>query len=260
LPSNHNLPPIGVLDSGLGGLTFVSQLYQKAPSVSVAYFADTAYLPYGNLAPAQIQQRVLTIAQFFLQQGVQLLVLPCHTATASLASYELPIFTIDLLAPSTTAIGTIASTQIALLATPSMLQTGRYASHLQQHFPSSRFFPLPCPNLASLIEAHTPLPILEAEITKLIKTLPSEIDTLFLGCTHYSLIIDLFQKLYPHFLIVDPILNLTNLVLSHINPRSSNSSGLLSLFTSKDPRDLQTKIQHITLPLPPSKVYFRRDF
>ncbi|MBX7242520.1 MAG: glutamate racemase [Bacteroidia bacterium] len=201
-----NTLPIGVFDSGLGGLTIAKAMRNLMPHESLYYFGDTAHLPYGDKSPEAIRQYVKEITRFLIQQPVKAIVIACNTASAvaldevkSIAG-SLPVF--DVVYPA--ALYSLSETKnrkIGVIGTRATITSGIYGRLLNSLSHSS----------VSVIEKATPLlvPMIEEGWLQNKISLDviheylsdkdfQEIDTLILGCTHYPLIKNQIQDFFEN--------------------------------------------------------------
>lgn len=203
--------PIGVFDSGIGGLSVANAIYSQLPNESIVYFADTGRVPYGPRSREEIISFSKAISQFLLDQGCKIIVIACNTATA--AALE----TLRLTWPEVTFVGTepavkpaaeaTRSGKVGVLATLSTIQSERYAQLMERFATGVEVIENPCIGLVPLIEAGK---LEGAETQKLLQTvvepmLAVGVDTLILGCTHYPFILPLLRSLTgPACKIIDP--------------------------------------------------------
>lgn len=202
----HNFSPqapVGVFDSGIGGLSVLRHIRQQLPGEALCYFADAGFAPYGDRSEQDIEQRSLVAAQHLLQQGVKAIVVACNTATAAaiavLRSHYPDLIIIGVepgLKPAATA---SKSGWIGVLATSATLASAKYqhlCAQIQQASPIN-FVHQACPGLADRVE----LGDLEGPATiKLLKAylvpiLATPVDTLVLGCTHYPFVEQSIRRL-----------------------------------------------------------------
>jgi glutamate racemase len=195
------LQPIGIFDSGIGGLSVLKALRSELPGEHFIYIADSGHAPYGERDDAHVIARSLAIAAYLVKQNIKALVVACNTATAAAidllrATYPtLPIVGVEpALKP---AVAVSQTRHIAVMATRSTLASSRFAALLAAHAHHARFTLLPCDGLAEAIEqsAQTSSTIeLVAACARIIRAIAifdtqketeSKIDTLVLGCTHY---------------------------------------------------------------------------
>ncbi len=192
--------PIGVFDSGIGGLSVARAIRQLLPGESLHYFADTGHAPYGEKSDEYIYQRMCVISQQLLASGVKAIVVACNTATTAAiaklrAEYSVPIIGVEpgvkpaVLASRTGVVG--------VLATPRTLQTPAFSQLSARFAGSARIVLQPCPGLVPLIEALSlESPALRQLLQNYIKPLLAQgADTLVLGCTHYNFIAGLIAEI-----------------------------------------------------------------
>ncbi len=194
--------PIGVFDSGVGGLSVLREIHQLLPQESLLYVADSGFVPYGEKPPELIVERSCRIAEFLLEQGAKSLVVACNTATAAAVGelrlrYAVPIIGMEpAVKPATLA---TRSGVVGVLATTGTLRSARFAALLDRFAGSVRVITQPCPGLVECIERgeldSEPLARLLADYTQ--PLLEAGCDTLILGCTHYPFLKPLLQRILP---------------------------------------------------------------
>ncbi len=186
--------PIGVFDSGVGGLSVLSASLNNLPNESYLYLADSAYAPYGDKSDKEIRQRVHQVVSYLIERGAKAIVIACNTATAAAVhecreAFSLPIIGVEPgLKP---AIKASHSKRVGVLATQytvESLKFQRLVSQLNQQAES--ITALGCPGLVELIEnPNTTDQQLSELLSPFIEQFESaEIDTLALGCTHYGFV------------------------------------------------------------------------
>lgn len=187
--------PIGVFDSGLGGLTIVKALRALLPNETILYFGDTAHLPYGDKSPELIQGYSANITEFLVGHGLKALIIACNTASAvalqavEFAAGEIPV--IDVIRPAAKlALEKSQDNRIGVIGTRATIGSKIYTRTLLTLDPSSSVIEKPTPLLVPLIEEgwlHNSISreVIEAYMSD---TGFYQIDTLILGCTHYPLI------------------------------------------------------------------------
>jgi glutamate racemase len=189
-----NPRPIGVFDSGIGGLTVVKALHDRLPNETIVYLGDTARVPYGPKSPETVQRYALELAQMLMQKNAKALVVACNTVS----SVALPLLTkkfsvpvIGVIEPGVrAALQATRNRHIGVIGTRATIRSGAYEKALCAADSNVRVSSRACPLLVPLIEEG----LLNDDVTDRMITryleplLADEIDTLVLGCTHYPLL------------------------------------------------------------------------
>lgn len=202
--------PIGIFDSGSGGLTVVKELVKILPHEDLFYYADTAHLPYGEKSKAYLIERALDIVSFFEKKNVKLIVVACHTASANaleVIQKQSPVPVLGIIEPTIEELASFAFKRIAILATKATIDSGVYQQLIRKHIPQAEIFPLACPKFVPLIEeGKIKEPIAQAILHETLKSLQTQqLDSALLGCTHYPIIQNLIRnELGPSVKLVDP--------------------------------------------------------
>lgn len=191
--------PIGILDSGLGGLSVFNEIRTLMPDEDVIYFGDSAWCPYGPRHPEEIQRRVFAITDYLLEQHCKLIVVACNSATiaaveALRATYPVPFVGMEPAvkpAASMTQTGTVG-----VLATEASLAGEKFHRLLHNHAEGVKVITRPCPNFVKLVERGE-LDSPRARVIVEEETLPlveAGADVLVLGCTHYPFLRPLIEE------------------------------------------------------------------
>jgi len=193
--------PIGVFDSGIGGLTVVRALMAGLPFENIIYFGDTARVPYGVKSVETIALYARQITEFLLQQGVKLLIVACNTmaAVAHQAIAELsPVPVLDVIdAGARSAVAVTHTKRVGVIGTPATVNSNAYNRAIHKLDPEIRIFSKTCPLFVPLVEEgwlDHPVTRLTAE-EYLKPVMEQTVDTLVLGCTHYPLLKTLLQEI-----------------------------------------------------------------
>lgn len=202
--------PIGVFDSGLGGLTVARELFHLLPHESVLYFGDTARVPYGPKSPETVLRYSREATSFLLSRGVKMIVVACNTATAhayeALAA-ELPVPVIGVIEPGArTAARTSKTGRIGVIGTAGTIGSGAYDYAVRRLVEDARVYAQPCPLFVPLIEEgwidHAATRLAAEEYLEPLHEV--DIDVLILGCTHYPLLTHVLRSvLGPGVSLVD---------------------------------------------------------
>lgn len=186
--------PLGVFDSGLGGLTVVRALRRRLPSESILYFGDTARVPYGPKSPETIRRFTREITRFLTRQGVKMIVAACNTCSATSLDcvqmeFEGPV--LGVIEPGVEAAAAATrNRRIGVIGTQATIHSGAYERFLRERLPDSKVYSTACPLFVPLaeerLENHPATRLIAEDYLK--PLLEQDIDTLILGCTHYPLL------------------------------------------------------------------------
>jgi len=186
--------PIGVFDSGLGGLTVANELMRQLPAEGLVYFGDTARVPYGPKAPSTVRRYSREIASFLEAEGVKAIVVACNTATAhALAALrtESRVPVIGVIEPGArAAVAATRSGNVGVIGTAGTVRSGAYERAIRELAPGARITAQPCPLFVPLVEEGW----IDTEATRLIAReylqplRDAGVDTVVLECTHYPLL------------------------------------------------------------------------
>jgi glutamate racemase len=203
--------PIGIFDSGVGGLSVLRAIHQQLPAEALLYFADQAHVPYGPRPLEQVRSFSEAITRFLRDQGAKLVVVACNAASAAALHYlrqafpEVPFVGMEPAVKP--AAERTQSGVVGVLATPATFQGALYASVVERFAHDVTLLQHTCPGLVAQIEAgHLDAPetrrILEDALHPM---LARAIDTVVLGCTHYPFVIPLIQEIVgPGVRVIDP--------------------------------------------------------
>ncbi|MFL5822598.1 MAG: glutamate racemase [Solirubrobacteraceae bacterium] len=198
--------PIGVFDSGVGGLTVLHELLVSLPGEDYLYLGDTARFPYGGRTPQELQSAATQIAEHLVTQGAKLVVIACNSASAAaLQSVESHLKTkghdidvIDVLRPAAQLAVVASHTgRVGLLATPTTVASGAYDRAVAAADPHVHLESVACPDLAPIIQAGFPL---DQEVVETVRGYcaplkEARVDTVILGSTHYPLCAPILQRI-----------------------------------------------------------------
>lgn len=237
--------PLGILDSGLGGLAIYKAIVKELPYENTLYLADHAFFPYGAKTPVDINRRLLTLMNFFVAKNCKALVIACNTITTSAVSllrqlYQLPIIgTEPAIKP---ALEQNRSENILVLATPPTVKSPHFQKLIERYDLKGQVKALACPGLADAIEANRYLPLLKT----ILKSVKYRYSAIVLACTHYILIKDVIKKLAPSgTLIIDPspaISRQTRKILTEAGLLNNSLRPTHKFFTTGDPAKIKNSI------------------
>jgi glutamate racemase len=189
----NNSAPIGVFDSGMGGLTVVRELMNQLPNESIIYFGDTARVPYGPKSPDTVLRYSREITSYLKGEGVKALVVACNTATAHALpalrrEFDMPI--VGVIEPGARAAAAVTKTKrVGVIGTAGTIKSRAYEKEIRKLLPDVEVTAQACALFVPLVEEGW----LDSEVTRavarnyLAPIVSAEVDTLVLGCTHYPL-------------------------------------------------------------------------
>ena len=186
--------PIGVFDSGVGGLTVAREIMRQIPNERIIYFGDTARVPYGSKSKETIIRFSRQIIRFLQSKGVKAIVIACNTASALALDTVQPEFDIPIigvLRPGAKEAARVTKNgKIGVIATESTIECLVYTEVIHSHKPNARVLGKPCPLIVPLVEEGWLKDPVTVEVANryLEPLLESGIDTLIMGCTHYPLL------------------------------------------------------------------------
>lgn len=201
--------PIGVFDSGVGGLSVLREIRRELPHEDLLYVADSGHAPYGDKPRGAIESRAVIITEFLLAQGAKTVVVACNTATGAAARvlrsrYPVPIVAMEPAVKP--ALERTRSGVVGVLATRQTLSSQTFADLLVRIDRGTRILPQPCPGLVERVESGD----LDGDLTRILLTefltplLVCGADTLVLGCTHYPHLTPLIERLVgPDVAVLD---------------------------------------------------------
>ena len=194
--------PVGVFDSGVGGLTVVRALRRALPGEDIVYLGDTARVPYGSKSPRTVEKYSLTCQRFLLDRGVKLVLIACNTASANALPAlreSSPVPVIGAVEPgAASALAATTTGHIGVIGTLGTVRSGAYATAIAARDPHAKLSALACPLFVPLAEegwTHDDIAALVARryLAQLFAQ-DAQIDTLVLGCTHYPLLADVLAS------------------------------------------------------------------
>ena len=245
--------PIGIFDSGVGGISVLRAIREQMPEESILYFGDQGHIPYGPRPMGQIRDFSETITRFLLERGAKIIVVACNTASAAALKYlrdKFPDIQFVGMEPAVKPAAEHTQTgKVGVLATPATFQGALYASVVERFANGVQLLQSTCPGLVQQIEQGN----LDGKATRqiledaLLPMLEKNIDTVVLGCTHYPFIIPLIQDIVgdpKRVRVIDPAPAVAKQVGRLLEARgmrnTSGSKGEVKFYTSGDPDVLKS--------------------
>ncbi len=249
--------PIGIFDSGYGGLTILKDMVETLPQYDYLYLGDNARAPYGTKDFQTVYEYTLQSVKWFFDQGCSLVILACNTASAkalrTIQQNDLPNIDINkrvlgVIRPTSEIIGTFSKTKhIGVLGTSGTVQSNSYVIEIAKFFPDIKVTQEASPEWVALVETNqceSPEAdhYVQMHISQLLKK-DSEIDTILLGCTHYPLLINTIQQYTPtNISIISQGKIIANSLQEYLNRHpqieyNCSKNGSRDFFTTGDPVD-----------------------
>jgi len=232
-PEDPERAPIGVFDSGVGGLTVLRELYRQLPNESILYFGDTARLPYGTRSQAEILQFVREILTWMVQQRVKMAIMACNTSSALALEavrkeFDIPI--LGLILP-----GALAAVQqgrrIGVIATPATAASNAYRRAVLEVDSTAEVWQVGCPEFVPIVEGNRIAEPYTYQVAQeyLAPLLQQEIDTLVYGCTHYPHLAPVLRTILPRSVkLIDPAM--------HVVAAAAQELDVLGLRNTRPPQ------------------------
>jgi glutamate racemase len=205
-----NRSPVGIFDSGIGGLTVAHAMFERLPRESTVYFGDTARVPYGPKSPETVRRYSLEILRWLLEQGVKAVVIACNTSTAhALEALQAasPVPVIGVIEPGARAAAAAsANGPIGVIGTAGTIASNAYARAIQRARPGTVVVQQACPLFVPLVEEgwfeHPAAELIARDYLE--PLCRARVDALVLGCTHYPLLKPLLQRVMgPEVRLID---------------------------------------------------------
>lgn len=247
--------PIGLFDSGVGGISVMREVRRLLPAEDLVYFADSAHCPYGHKSQEEIQKRMFAICDFLMARGAKTIVVACNTASIAgldvvRERYRVPIVGMEpAVKPATQA---SKNGRIGVLATGVTLAGERFASLVDRFADGVQVITQPCPGLVELVEAgRTEGPEVEEVLSQFLNPLMQQsVDTVVLGCTHYPFLRDTIQRMVGSDVALidtgEAVARQVKRVLENESLlKEGGSPGHEVFYTSADPESLRPVIARL---------------
>jgi glutamate racemase len=239
--------PIGIFDSGIGGLTVLHECVVTMPHEDFVYVGDGARCPYGPRPAAEIRRFSAEIAGYLERCGVKLIVAACNSATAAALpalQERIAVPIVGVLAPEAhAAVQATRNRCIGVLATEATVASGRYEDAVHGLDAGARVIANPCPGLVLLIESGAPIAEVDAAVREYARPLvEAGADTVILGCTHYPLIRPIFERVFGRnvalvFSAEETALEVAVTLMRKGIARSPDHQGRLRFLTTGSPEE-----------------------
>jgi len=236
--------PIGVFDSGVGGITVLKRLTAEMPEENYIYFGDTARVPYGEKTREQLLEFGREILDWYRQCNVKMVLMACNTSSSVILDivkqeYEFPI--LGLINPAAEYIADLDIKRVGLIATSATVKSSAYQKAINKLDPEKEVYQMPCPGLVELVESGSvsskeARDLLSKYISPLIE---KNVEKIILGCTHYPYFSDIiFDLTQNNEILIDPGIYLVKAAKEKLNAMELNNvsgSGSRKYFVSSNP-------------------------
>ena len=251
--------PIGVLDSGLGGLTVVRELGRLLPSESIVYFGDNANVPYGNRPKEEILKLTFAMLDFLQSKDVKIAAIACNTISTLIEEFR-PRYKFPVVSIIETACEYVAAqrlSQVGVFATEFTVKQGHYERLIKKQSPETFVFSQPSQYLAKLVdEGRFNDPAIMVEVQTLLNALLQarpELKHIVLGCTHYPIVQDIFEQAAPGFTFINPAqvqVQALKALLSEQGLLSEARETFLDIYTSGEKPQYEAALKKLDIKRP----------
>jgi glutamate racemase len=242
--------PIGIFDSGVGGLSILRAVRRALPHENLCYVADSGHVPYGTKTPEYLQQRSLTLARFLLTQEAKAIVVACNTATVAAVKHLRAIFSVPIVAVEPALKPAVAMTKtgtVGVIATAATLESEQFLLLLERFGTSATVLTQACPHLVKQVEqGDLTSPLTRSLIQQYtMPILTAGADTLVLGCTHFPFLRPLIDEVVgTDVRLIDTgeavSRQLHRVLAAHHLLNPSSGSGSEQFWTSGEPEAAET--------------------
>lgn len=248
-----NNAPLGIFDSGMGGISVVNQIHRDMPHEDILFYGDSAHAPYGTKSVEEVQDLSFKVADFLIEHGAKALVIACNTATSAAADamrahYDIPIIGMEPALKLACDLGAGKPQHVIVTATPLTLHQTKFARLMERFSAQHTIEKQPCPKLVDIVESGhiNDEELVDNTLREYLASYDlNTVDSIVLGCTHFTFYRDYFRKLVPnHIAIVDgnegTSHHLRDVLAQKDQLASRKTHGSISIFnSSEDPRMIE---------------------
>lgn len=263
----NNNRKVGIIDSGIGGLTVAKEFRRILPRESIIYLGDNKNVPYGNKTEEEIYHLTKNMIDFLIQKDVKLVAVACNTISSILdkcfLDYEVPI--VSIINPVTDYVDKKHLKSVGVIATKFTIETGIYEKLLSEKNGELLVVSESCPTLASMIDGgnHTSkqiLEIIDMHMKNILKQ--TSIKDIILGCTHYPIVLNKFKQVSPDINFINPAYEQTIYVdnlMKELNIKSSQTNSTFEIFTTGKKNVYLNMMENLSIEFPDS-IYEIKEF
>lgn len=242
-----NKMPIGVMDSGVGGLTVLKQMIQLCPDEDYIYFGDTQNLPYGEKTKEELIEIAKKIFDYFQSKQVKAVIMACNTTSATVYDtfknvYDFEIYPIiQVVSHELTKDKNLE--KIAIMATQATVNSKKYTQELKKYSPNMQVFEQACPLWVPVVEKklkdYNERDLIKGYLDNVLDFKPQKI---ILGCTHYPYLLDKLEKYAPKDLFINPSKIFSNYIQKDLEDKkllNSQNEGTIEYIASSNPKEFK---------------------
>lgn len=238
---------IGIFDSGLGGVTALNVIKKNYKQKDIVFYGDTYHLPYGDKSRKEIIKYSEEIVNYLIDKGVEVIVIACNSATSNALDtlkekYDIPI--IGVIDPAIKKLLTLGSKKVGVIATETTIKSNKYYDKIKELDENIDVYSVACPKFVPVIESgKKDGEEIEKLIDLYIAPISEKIDTLILGCTHYTIIKDVISRKYPKLTIIDPSIEVSRELENYIS--NINENGNIEYIISGNVEKFKNNLESI---------------
>ncbi len=248
--------PIGILDSGVGGLTAMSPMQEILPDESVIYFGDSLRMPYGNRKKEEIIFFAQKMIDYLEDKGVKAILLACNTISSHIQHLRSNVKLFSIVeAGSVAAKECVEDASLGIIATCATVESGVYEKMIGEMCPQIKLTLNSSTSLPKVIDSQIEnTPLLHEKIKECIDPILKEdprIRNLILGCSHFPIISDEINSLYPSLRLIDPAVKQVEMLKSYLeeNDLTNNSKRTITLYTTAETYEFAAAIKRLKLEI-----------
>lgn len=239
--------PIGLMDSGLGGLSVMRVLHKQLPNESLVFVGDQGHFPYGTKSQEELQRLVLKIGHFLVKRDIKMMIVACNTATGAalpLLQQELPVPVIGVIEPGAVAAVNHHLQTVGVIGTASTIEKGAYPATIHRLAPQIKVYSHAAQSMVPVVEhGLTGTPQAQETVNTALRFFDHHpVDGLILGCTHFPFLApEIQQKMGPDVLLIDPAyetIKQARETLTNQHLLTDRDAGTIKLFTTGERADL----------------------
>ena len=251
--------PIGVIDSGIGGFSVARKIQKMLPNENILYLGDGANTPYGNHSGEEILEMTRYMLRFMEEKGVKALLVACNTISCLIAEYkdDMSCPVLSVVQAGADAVCALDVKKVGVISTCFTAKTGCYPELIGLTAPEKEVIGHGCANLAHLVERNVGNPdaqaMIDADLKNELEILVNEekIECCVLGCTHYPLVEENINRLYPTLKLVDPAEQMVRTVERYLQENGlvndSGMQGRMDIFTTGSMAEYEEKAAKVGL-------------